>query len=98
MNYFVWLHLESKIIISLGTDWNQPVPIGTYGAQQSTGIGMCVDVWHFKNKHKVTHEYCQKHCNLIQYPELLDEKGKWYFNTSVAKQVNAWLGGYLSIC
>lgn len=62
------------------------------------GIGMCVDVWHFKNKHKVTHEYCQKHCNPIQYPELLDEKGKWYFNTSVAEQVNAWLGGYLSIC
>jgi len=62
------------------------------------GIGMCVDVWHFRNKHKSTHEYCQKHCNPIQYPELLNETGKWYFNTSVAEQVNAWLGGYLSKC
>ena len=62
------------------------------------GIGMCVDVWHFRNKHKVTHEYCQKYCNPIQYPELVDEEGKWFFNTSVAEQVNAWLGGYLSIC
>ncbi|KAJ3497491.1 hypothetical protein NLJ89_g10345 [Agrocybe chaxingu] len=63
-----------------------------------TGIGMCVDVWHFRNKHKVTHAYCQKHCNPIKYPELLDEFGKWFFNTSVAEQINAWLGGYLSIC
>ena len=61
------------------------------------GIGMCVDVWHFRNKHKATHEYCQKYCNPIQFPELLDESGKWFFNTSV-EQVNAWLGGYLLIC
>jgi len=38
-------------------------------------IGMCVDVLHFRNKHKVTHEYCQKYCNPIQFPELLDEWG-----------------------
>ncbi|KAF8804503.1 hypothetical protein BYT27DRAFT_7106918 [Phlegmacium glaucopus] len=62
------------------------------------GIGMCVDVWHFLNKHQVTHEYCQKNCNPSMYPELLDELGKWFFNTSVAEQVNAWLQGYHSIC
>ncbi|KAG2005875.1 hypothetical protein CC2G_002241 [Coprinopsis cinerea AmutBmut pab1-1] len=62
------------------------------------GMGMCVDVWHFKNKHKVTHEYCQKHCNPALYPELMDDNGNWYFNTSVAEQTNAWLGGYHSIC
>jgi hypothetical protein len=61
------------------------------------GIGMCVDVWHFKNKHAVTHEYCQTHCNPAMYPELM-ENGKWVFNTSVAEQINAWLGGYLAIC
>ena len=62
------------------------------------GIGMCVDVWHFLNKHQVTHEYCQKHCNPSMYPELLDEFGRWFFNTSVAEQINAWLQGYHSIC
>jgi len=63
-----------------------------------SSIGMCVDVWHFLNKHKATHEYCQKHCNPAMYPELLDESGKWFFNTSVAEQINAWLQGYLSVC
>ncbi|KAH6894824.1 hypothetical protein BKA70DRAFT_1319560 [Coprinopsis sp. MPI-PUGE-AT-0042] len=62
------------------------------------GIGMCVDVWHFKNKHATTHEYCQLHCNPAQYKELIDENNNWFFNTSVAEQTNAWLGGYLSIC
>ncbi|TFK19684.1 hypothetical protein FA15DRAFT_601036, partial [Coprinopsis marcescibilis] len=62
------------------------------------GLGMCVDVWHFRNKHKVMHLYCQKNCNPADYPELLEEYGDWWFNTSVAEQTNAWLGGYHSIC
>jgi hypothetical protein len=61
-------------------------------------IGMCVDVWHFLNKHKTTHEFCQEHCNPADYPELLTEDGKWYFNTSIAEQTNIWLGGYHAIC
>ena len=61
-------------------------------------IGMCVDVWHFLNKHKVTHEYCQKNCNPYMYKELRDENGQWTFNTSVAEQTNAWLQGYHSMC
>lgn len=61
-------------------------------------IGICVDVWHFLNKHKVSHEYCQQHCNPAMYKELMDENGRWFFNTSVAEQTNAWLHGYLSIC
>ncbi|KAF8811761.1 hypothetical protein BYT27DRAFT_7231609 [Phlegmacium glaucopus] len=60
-------------------------------------VGMCVDVWHFLNKHKVTHEYCQKNCNPAMYPELMNELGKWFFNMSVAEQTNGWLGGYNSI-
>lgn len=59
---------------------------------------MYVDVWHFKNKHKESHEYCQRHCNPINAPELLDENGKWYFNTSAAEQHNGWFGRYLPIC
>jgi hypothetical protein len=27
----------------------------------------------------------------------MDEDGKWYFNTSVAEQVNVWFGGYHSM-
>ncbi|KJA21479.1 hypothetical protein HYPSUDRAFT_140419 [Hypholoma sublateritium FD-334 SS-4] len=61
-------------------------------------IGMCIDVWHFLNKHKVTHEYCQKNCNPYMYKELRDENGQWTFNTSVAEQTNAWLQGYHSMC
>ena len=62
------------------------------------GVGMCVDAWHFRNKHAVTHQYCQLHCNPAQYPELMDASGKWFFNTSIAEQTNAWLGGYHSMC
>ncbi|KAJ3524994.1 hypothetical protein NMY22_g10758 [Coprinellus aureogranulatus] len=61
-------------------------------------VGMCVDVWHFRNKHAVTHKYCQLHCNPASYPELMDEHGNWIFNTSIAEQTNAWLGGFFSIC
>ncbi|KAF8230269.1 hypothetical protein L208DRAFT_1476566 [Tricholoma matsutake] len=62
-------------------------------------MGMCVDVWHFLNKHKVTHHFCQENCNPAMYPELQDgEKGAWFFNTSVMEQTNAWLGGYHSMC
>jgi len=61
-------------------------------------MGMCVDVWHFLNKHKVTHTFCQEHCNPADFPELMGPDGKWYFNTSVAEQTNVWLGGYHAIC
>jgi hypothetical protein len=61
-------------------------------------MGMCVDVFHFKNKHKVDHEFCQKNCNPAMYPELMTDDGKWFFNTSIAEQINVWLGGYHSMC
>ena len=28
------------------------------------------------------------------YPELMDASAAWFFNTSIAEQTNAWLGGY----
>ncbi|KAJ7190272.1 hypothetical protein GGX14DRAFT_579985 [Mycena pura] len=62
-------------------------------------IGMTVDVFHFLHKHKVGHEFCQRYCNPAMYPELLGPDGKhWWFNTSIAEQMNAWLGGYHSMC
>ncbi|KAF7342835.1 hypothetical protein MSAN_01999500 [Mycena sanguinolenta] len=61
-------------------------------------VGMSVDVFHFLNKHSVTHTFCQEHCNPAMFPELMDEDGGWFFNTSVAEQTNVWLGGYHSMC
>ncbi|EIW76751.1 hypothetical protein CONPUDRAFT_19217, partial [Coniophora puteana RWD-64-598 SS2] len=67
-------------------------------------VRMVVDVWHLLNKHKTTHEFCQKHCNPAAFPELLKDedegkgKGKgWWFNTSVAEQINVWLGSFHAI-
>ena len=37
-------------------------------------------------------------CDAQDYPELLTADGKWFFNTSIAEQINVWLGGYHSIC
>ncbi|KAI0310124.1 hypothetical protein OF83DRAFT_1071058, partial [Amylostereum chailletii] len=61
------------------------------------GMMLPVDVFHFKSKHKETDEFCQKHCNPAMFPELHDEKGNWYFNSSVAEQANVWIDGYLTI-
>ncbi|KAG2016509.1 hypothetical protein CC2G_009673 [Coprinopsis cinerea AmutBmut pab1-1] len=61
--------------------------------------GLAVDVFHFKCKHSKTDTFCQEHCNPHLFPELRGEGGKeWYFNTSIAEQTNAWLGGFQSIC
>ncbi|KAJ7513195.1 hypothetical protein B0H11DRAFT_1698549 [Mycena galericulata] len=62
-------------------------------------VGMTVDVFHFLQKHKVGHTFCQEHCNPVSHPELMGPDGKgWFFNTSVAEQTNVWLGGYHSMC
>ncbi|KAF9004859.1 hypothetical protein BDZ89DRAFT_1145472 [Hymenopellis radicata] len=53
-------------------------------------IGLAVDVFHFKSKHKASDTYCQENCNPAAFPELLRENGKgWWFNTSICEQVNA---------
>ena len=62
-------------------------------------VGLSVDVFHFKSKHKVTDIFCQTHCNPVAFPELKGEGNKpWYFNSSIAEQTNVWIGGYHSIC
>ena len=60
------------------------------------GVALPVDVFHFKCKHKESDEYCATHCNPASYPELMTGE-KWTFNSSVAEQANAWVGGFLAI-
>ena len=60
-------------------------------------IGLAVDVFHFKCKHKVEDIYCQTHCNPAKFPELLTADGGWYFNTSAGEKNNMWLGGFDAI-
>ncbi|EIW87371.1 hypothetical protein CONPUDRAFT_44164 [Coniophora puteana RWD-64-598 SS2] len=58
-------------------------------------VRMSVDVFHLINKHKTTHEFCQLNCNPALFPELhKDDNSGWWFNTSIAEQVNVWLGSY----
>lgn len=61
-------------------------------------IKFCVDVWHFLNKHATTHKFCQEYCNPADFPELKDEDGSWFFNSSVAEQGNVWLGKFRAMC
>jgi hypothetical protein len=32
------------------------------------------------------------------YPELLDEDGGYYFNSSIAEQINVWFSAFHNIC
>lgn len=61
-------------------------------------IGLSVDVFHFNCKHSEKDTYCQENCNPAAFPKLKNDTGGWYFNSSVAEQMNAWIGGYHSIC
>ncbi|KAI0083493.1 hypothetical protein BDY19DRAFT_978231 [Irpex rosettiformis] len=61
-------------------------------------IGLSVDVFHFDCKHSEADAYCQAHCNPRSFPELLNDNGSWYFNSSAAEQVNSWIGKYQSMC
>lgn len=62
------------------------------------GCEFVVDVFHFKTKHKESDGYCGQNCNPYMFRDLLDEKGNWTFNTSIAEQTNVWFGSFLSIC
>jgi hypothetical protein len=58
-------------------------------------IGLTVDMFHWSCKHSTRDTFCQQHCNLYHYPELLnDDRLSWYFNLSIAEQTNVWFGGY----
>ncbi|KAJ3902565.1 hypothetical protein F5879DRAFT_923726 [Lentinula edodes] len=61
------------------------------------GTMLPVDVFNFKSKHKESNEFCQKHCNPLQWTELVGDNGEWVFNSSAAEQGNVWIGGYQAI-
>ncbi|KAJ6589052.1 hypothetical protein B0H19DRAFT_1058126 [Mycena capillaripes] len=50
-------------------------------------VGLPVDVWHFKCKHKEGDNFYQVHCN----------PASWIFNSSAAKQSNAWFGKFQNV-
>ncbi|KDQ59117.1 hypothetical protein JAAARDRAFT_57079 [Jaapia argillacea MUCL 33604] len=62
------------------------------------GVGLTVDVFHFKSKHSEKDLYCDTHCNPTDFPELLNNDGGFFFNLSIAEQTNVWFSGYHSIC
>ncbi|KAF8834036.1 hypothetical protein BDN67DRAFT_915756, partial [Paxillus ammoniavirescens] len=62
-----------------------------------TDIGLSMDVFHFQCKHSETDTFYQENCNPAAFPELQDDNGGWYFNSSACEQVNAWFGNFHSI-
>ncbi|KIK37981.1 hypothetical protein CY34DRAFT_91758 [Suillus luteus UH-Slu-Lm8-n1] len=62
------------------------------------GIGMCIDAFHHRMKHKASDTLCREHCDMKGYPELLDEDGGYYFNSLIAEQINVWFGAFHNIC
>ncbi|KAG1724048.1 uncharacterized protein EDB91DRAFT_1087613 [Suillus paluster] len=62
------------------------------------GVSMCVDAFHHQTKHKASDTLCREHCNMKAYPELLDEDGGYYFNSSIAEQINVWFSAFHNIC
>jgi len=56
-----------------------------------------VDVFHFKSKHKERDTFCGTFCNPYIWMDLVDENGRWVFNSSAAEQTNAWFGGFHAI-
>jgi hypothetical protein len=61
-------------------------------------VGLPVDVWHFKCKHKEGDIFCQVHCNPARFKELIGADGEtWIFNSSAAEQSNSWFGKFQTI-
>ncbi|KAI0324412.1 hypothetical protein GY45DRAFT_1262886 [Cubamyces sp. BRFM 1775] len=60
-------------------------------------VGLPVDVFHWKSKHKKADVVCSMHCNPYAYPELRTDNDEWFFNSSIAEQNNVWAGGYAPI-
>ncbi|EKM49359.1 uncharacterized protein PHACADRAFT_201747 [Phanerochaete carnosa HHB-10118-sp] len=61
-------------------------------------INLSVDAFHFRTKHKESDMFCQEYCNPASFPKLKAPDGKWYFNSSIAEQMNIWLANYNLMC
>lgn len=60
-------------------------------------IGLPVDVFHFRSKHKEGDLVCQVHCNPANFPDLINENGSWVYNSSAAEQANRWIKKFKNI-
>ena len=60
-------------------------------------VGFPVDAFRYDCKHSRTDVICREHCNPRLFPELLNNDGTWYFNSSKCEQLNVWLGEYHAI-
>ena len=61
------------------------------------GVRMCVEAFYLWTKHKAIDTFCCTQCDPKNYPDLINPDGSWYFNSSIAEQMNVWLGGYHAI-
>jgi hypothetical protein len=66
----------------------------TSGDHYFDHVGLPVDVWHFKCKHKDGDVFCQLHCNPARFRELIGNDNTWIFNSSAAEQSNVWFGKF----
>ncbi|KAF8579378.1 hypothetical protein K439DRAFT_1620562 [Ramaria rubella] len=60
-------------------------------------VGLPVDMFHFKCKHKETDVMCQPHCNPACFKELVgnaNTSNGWIFNSLAAEQANVWFGKF----
>lgn len=61
------------------------------------GVGLPVNVFHFKSKHTQSDNFCQTHCNPAWFQGLVGNNNKWVFNSSGAEQANIWFGKFRSV-
>jgi hypothetical protein len=60
-------------------------------------VGMVVDVFHAKTKHRETDTFCQANCNPARFKEILTDDNRWVFNSSAAEPANKWFGQFQAI-
>lgn len=61
-------------------------------------VGFPVDLFHAMVKHSEGHEFCNKNCNPTKFVDMFDEKNQCVFNSSACEQINAWFGGFGTMC
>ena len=71
--------------------------VESWGDRWFVGVRMCVEAFYLWTKHKATDTFCSTQCDPKNYPDLINPDGSWYFNSSIAEQMNVWLGGYHAI-
>jgi len=60
-------------------------------------VGLPVDVFHVKTKHKDGDLLSLTHCNPARFRKLIGPNNEWIFNSSAAEQANRWFGAFQSI-